>query len=200
MTTPTDLPFQSFGTGFPILIIHGWTMSTTAEAADFEPIFASLCPPSSPSPYRRIYPTLPAHALSPANNIQTLTDILLHLVSFIETHILPSRFLLIGTSCGGYLARAPAYRSSSHVDGLLLRVPVIEPHSPSRDVDPFAPSLQADLSWLSDADREELGGIPVQTPEYVHALREKVKLWNEESAKANGEGCILGTPRPYKLS
>ncbi|KAF2226205.1 Alpha/Beta hydrolase protein [Elsinoe ampelina] len=200
MTTPPDLPFQSFGTGPPILIIHGWTMSPTAEAADLEPIFTSL--PSTSPTHRRIYPLLPAHALSPTTTIQSLTDILLHLASFIETHILPSRFLLIGTSCGGYLARALAHRFAAHVDGLFLRVPVTEPHSPNRDVDPFAPAVVGDLSWLPDAERDALGDISVQTRAYVAALREKVKLWDEESVKADGVvlGRIRGDPARYRLT
>ncbi|KAK4892365.1 hypothetical protein LTR27_009199 [Elasticomyces elasticus] len=114
---------------------------------------------------------------TPAGAIKDLDSMLQSLSAFVEKHILPSRFLLIGTSCGAYFARALAYKYPSAVDGLLLRVPLIEPVTSKRDLDPFVPviSNSALLSSLSTTDRETLGDVPVQTPEYIDGLKTRLQ-------------------------
>ncbi|KAK5732272.1 hypothetical protein LTR17_010718 [Elasticomyces elasticus] len=166
-----DLAYQDIGQGLPLFIIHGWTMSGTVEANDFEPVFIK-----QPG-YRRLYVDLPGMGQTPAGAVQDLDAMLQSLSTFVEKHILPSRFLLIGTSCGAYLARALAYKYASAVDGLLLRVPLIEPVTSKRDLDPFMPviSNNALLSSLSTTDREMFGDIPVQTLEYIDNLRTRLR-------------------------
>lgn len=204
MMESQDLAVRSIGQGFPVLIIHGWTMSGVVEAHDFEPIFTD----EKTSRYRRIYVDLPGMGASPAGSIKDLDSILARVANFVEQHILPStsHFLLVGTSCGAYLARALAYRYASAIDGLLLRVPVIEPVTSKRDIDhPFMPAISDPslLSSLSDADSENLGDIPVQTPAYIDTLRRKFEatvLPAIAASDASTLGPIRNDPHLYNLT
>jgi pimeloyl-ACP methyl ester carboxylesterase len=174
MLGPQDLAVRQLGDGFPVLIIHGWTMSGAAEATDFEPILEKK------SGYRRIYIDLPGMGDTPIGSVRDLDSMFECVSNFVEKHILPSHFLLVGSSCGAYIARAIAYRYASEIDGLLLHVPVVESESAKRDLDPFAPVIKDDalVSSLSDTDREKLGEISVQTSEYINALRRKLdEVW-----------------------
>ncbi|KAK5701317.1 hypothetical protein LTR17_022689 [Elasticomyces elasticus] len=166
-----NLAYQDIGQGLPVLIIHGWTMSGSVEANDFEPIL------NKQTGYRRLYVDLPGMGQTPAGAVKDLDSMLRSLSTFVEEHILPSKFLLIGTSCGAYFARALAYKYASAVDGLLLRVPLIEPVTSKRDLDPFVPVISNNtlLLSLSTRDRKTLGDIPVQTPEYIDSLKTRLQ-------------------------
>ncbi len=115
------LSAHEIGEGLPVLIIHGWQMRRQVEEVDFEPIF------SKAPGLRRVYVDLPGMGTTPANNVKNLDDIYFRLAQFIDARFGSSRFLLVGSSCGGYLARALAQKYAEQVDGLLLRVPLIEP-------------------------------------------------------------------------
>ena len=199
MTESQDLVVRSIGQGVPVLIIHGWTMAGFVEAHDFEPIFTEK------ASYRRIYVDLPGMGESPVGRIKGLDSILESVSSFVEQHILPSNFLLIGTSCGAYLARALAYRYASAIDGLLLRVPLVEPVTSKRDIDPFMPAIldKSLLSSLSDADSKKLGNIPVQTPEYIDTLRRKFEATVLPATAASDSSTldvIRNDPKLYNLT
>ena len=157
-----DLAVRVIGEGFPILIVHGWLMSSSVEAQDFEPAFNSKS--STANGYRRIYVDLPGMGASPAGGVKDLDSIFERVSDLVEQQILPSRFVLVGSSCGAYLVRALTYRFADYVDGMCLRVPLVEPDSAKRDVDPFAPvvSDEALLSTLSQRDRKNLGDVLVQ--------------------------------------
>ncbi len=199
MRESQGLAVRHMGQGFPVLIIHGWTMSGFVEANDFEPVFTKK------AGYRRIYVDLPGMGESPVGRIKNLDSILESVPSFVEKHILPSNFLLIGTSCGAYLARALAYRHASAIDGLLLRVPLVEPVTSKRDLDPFMPAIsdEALLSSLSRADRKKLGDIPVQTPEYIDTFRRKLEATALPAIAASDSASldpIRNNPNLYKLT
>ncbi|KAJ5291820.1 hypothetical protein N7478_001071 [Penicillium angulare] len=193
------LPSNEIGEGLPILIIHGWQMEGRVEALDFEPIFSNL------SGLRRIYVDLPGMGNAPANDIKDQEDILHRLVQFIDSRLGKSRFLLIGSSCGGYLARAIAQKYIDQVDGLFLRVPLIEPEDSRRDLDTFKPVLENEqfISTLSAEDKKLLGDILVQTPAYVETLKSKyegVYVPAEKASDAKALDPIREDPGRYQLS
>lgn len=128
------LSAHEIGEGLPVLIIHGWELSGRAEELDFEPIF------NKTPGLLRIYVDLPGMGTTPANNVKDLDEIYLRLVEFIDSRIGKSRFLVVGSSCGGYLARAIAQKYNDQLDGLLLRVPLIEPKD----------SMSSDVSGLPE--------------------------------------------------
>ncbi|KAJ5698602.1 hypothetical protein N7462_000607 [Penicillium macrosclerotiorum] len=193
------LSAHEIGEGLPVLIIHGWEMEGKAEELDFEPIFGK-----TPG-LRRIYVDLPGMGKTPANNVKDLDDIYHRLVQFIDSRLGRSRFLLVGSSCGGYLARAIAQNYIEQVDGLLLRVPLIEPRDSVRDLDDFKP-LVADeqfMSSISVEDRSLLGNVLVQTPAYVQSLKakfEEVYLPAKRAAENKVLDPIRADPNRYRLS
>lgn len=193
------LSAQEFGDGLPVLIIHGWQMDGRVEQRDFEPIFKT-----TPG-LRRIYVDLPGMGNTPANNVRDLDEVYDRLVQFVDARLRKSRFLLVGSSCGGYLARAIAQRYTGQVDGLLLRVPLMEPEDSRRDLDPFKP-LVADeelMSTLSTEDRESLGNVLIQTPAYVQTLKAKyAESYNPAMGASDDKVLdpIRTDPRRYQLS
>lgn len=199
METSQELAFTEVGEGLPILIVHGWTMAGFVETLDFEPIFRKT------SGYRRVYVDLPGMGSSPIGKAKDLDSMLESVSIFIARHILPSKFALIGTSCGAYLVRALAYRHASYVEGLVLRVPVVEPESSKRDVDPFVPVIANEglISSLSATVRENLGDVPVQTPDYMRALQQRAAAtWVPAVEKSDAAALdpIRSDPDRYKLT
>lgn len=200
MATSQELAVRYEGQGCPVLFIHGWEISGAVEAHDFEPIF------NQKPGYRRIYIDLPGMGNTKAGqDIKDLDSMLDSVSRFVEKHILPSNFLLIGSSCGAYLERALAYRYASHVDGLFLRVPLIEPLNEKRHVDPFVPAIsnQELMSSFSDTNRERLGDVPVQTLEYIKKLKtrmENVVLPAVKSADSGVLDPIRNDPDKYRLT
>ncbi|OJZ88605.1 hypothetical protein ASPFODRAFT_44317 [Aspergillus luchuensis CBS 106.47] len=204
----TPLPTQTHGppTGHPILIIPGWEMTPETEMHDFEPIFTNI--PNSN--LRRIYIALPGTASTPARNITSLDDIYHHLVHFIDTTLGDARFMLIGSSCGAYLARAIAQKYVTQIDGLLLRVPLVQPEDGKRDVDRIEPLIKNEklLNGLGEGDRtllgvENGGKVLVQTEGYVGELVRKyreVYVPAEEGADKGVLDRIRGDVGRYRLS
>ena len=203
MAEHSILSAREFGSGTPILFIHGWQMDSNAEAYDFEPIFSSL------SGFHRIYVDLPAHGCTPSYQVQNLDDIYTHLEQFIAQRIgSTSHLLLVGSSCGAYLARALAGSHAQQIDGLLLRVPVIHPESRMRDVDQFEPLIR-NHSVLKDALSQTPShslhdtNVLIQTPPYITALDSKfTQAYLPAIRVANNEvlDTIRTDPQRYQLS
>lgn len=199
METDSILSAHEIGEGLPVLIVHGWEMDGKVEGLDFEPVFAKV------HGFRRIYVDLPGMGTTPANDIKNLDDIYLRLVQFIDSRLGKSKFLLVGSSCGGYLARALAQKYHEQVDGLLLRVPLIEPEDSLRDLDTVQPLIVNEqlMSSISNEDKELLGDILVQTPAYIKSLKAKYKQVVLPALKAANKEVlnpIRADPRRYKLS
>lgn len=195
----SNLFAHDIGEGLPVLIIHGWEGRGNLEELDFEPIFSKV------SGFRRIYVDLPGMGKTPSDGVKDLDDMYHRLVKFIDSQLGGSKFALAGSSCGGYLARAIAQKYPGQVDGLLLRVPLIEPENSKRDLDAFEPLVNDEqlLSALSVEDTETLGSIPIQTPAYVEALKRKYQdgyLPAKEVSDAKVLNAIREDPKRYQLS
>ncbi|KEF52806.1 uncharacterized protein A1O9_11223 [Exophiala aquamarina CBS 119918] len=190
---------REIGEGTPMLIVHGWEMDGKVEEIDFEPIFTKV------PGFRRIYVDLPGMGTTPANNIKDLDDIYLRLVQFIKSRMGKSKFLLVGSSCGGYLARNLAQVYHGQVDGLLLRVPLIEPEDSLRDLDTVQPLVVNEklMSSISKEDKALLGNILIQTPPYIESLKAKYEvavLPALKAAKRDVLNRIRADTKRYQLS
>lgn len=165
------LAYKSFGEGTPVLFVHGWQLNNDYDIADFEPIFAHA------TGYRRVYIDLPGMGATPADastvDLQSMHD---KIVAFIDQHISPDKFLLVGTSAGGYIARALATRFESQLLGVHLKVPLIEPENSRRDLDVAKPILEDEaVVRLALGDQSpSLGQILIQTPAYIRSLLAKM--------------------------
>lgn len=200
MDTDSSLFANEIGEGYPILIIHGWEMDGKVEELDFEPIFTKI------QGFRRIYVDLPGMGRTPAKGVKDQDGMYLRLKQFIDTRLPDSRFLLAGSSCGAYLARAVAQEYTERVDGLLLRVPLIEPNDSLRDRVPFQAIVSDEqiMSSMSTEDKMMLGDdILVQTTAYIRSVKAKYKqayLPAIEAADKEVLGPIREDPKRYALS
>lgn len=193
------LSTHEIGDGLPIVIVHGWEMDAKVEQLDFEPVFTKV------PGFRRIYVDLPGMGTTPANGAKDLDEMYLRLGQFIDARLGSSRFLLAGSSCGGYLARALAQKYIEQVDGLLLRVPLIEPNNSSRDVDEFQPLVANEhlMSTIPGEDKTLLGNILIQRPAYIKSLKAKFEKAITPALKAADSQVldpIRSNPKRYQLS
>lgn len=159
------------GQGRPIVFLHGWSMDRRVELPVYEPIF------SVRGGWRRIYPDLPGMGRSTAKRIDCQDDVLEALLAFIDAVIGDERFVLCGTSGGGYLARAIAARRREQVAGLLLRVPAVIADPTRRTIPPFEPLVknQALVDALSEEERLALAEALVQAPAWLEAKRRQFR-------------------------
>lgn len=171
-TEKAMIDYEEHGEGRPILFLHGWTMNRRVEMDTYEKIFVTR------PGWRRIYPDLPGMGRSVAKDgLGNQDDVLESPLAFVDRVLPTGRFLLAGTSAGGYLARAIAMRRRSRIAGLLLRVPAIIPDTARRTLPSFRPLVQDDalLMTLAEDERTLLGDVLVQTRDYIGALGPRLR-------------------------
>jgi pimeloyl-ACP methyl ester carboxylesterase len=151
--------YEIYGSGTPILMIHGWSPDHRLMKGCMEPVFQSL-----DTPWQRIYFDLPGMGKTKGQPWITGTDQMLDLVlEFIDGIIPNQHFVIAGESYGGYLARGVIKERTSQVDGLLLICPIAiqetqRAHSPALQVLEKDPAL---LNSLSEEERRYFEGITV---------------------------------------
>lgn len=145
--------YEEFGTGIPIIMLHGWPVDHRHMVADMEPFFENR------TGWRRIYPDLPGMGKTPSAAWITHQDDMLDVVTTFLQQVAPNqRFVIAGTSDGGYLARGLVYKQGAMIDGVLLMVPTVETDHTKRNYPPhqilvedpqFLTSLAPDEAELS---------------------------------------------------
>ncbi len=114
------LHYVIHGEGVPVVLLHGSRVDHHLMTGCFEPIFACE------NGYRRIYPDLPGMGQSvPGEGITDDTAIVDVLLQFIDAVVGDERFLLVGESFGGQLARGLIERASDRILGALFLCPYI---------------------------------------------------------------------------
>jgi pimeloyl-ACP methyl ester carboxylesterase len=158
MLTRMALHVEQYGTGRPVLALHGFGPDHRLMVGCLEPVFARR------PGFRRIYPDLPGMGASPAPPGLDSSDEMLALVGQFVGEVLGDEpFLLVGESYGGYLARALTRTRPDQVLGLALICPIgttpsvshrtLPPRSVLRSsvqVDPAGPFAQ--LAVVQSAD------------------------------------------------
>jgi pimeloyl-ACP methyl ester carboxylesterase len=185
--------YHERGEGRPILFLHGWTMDHRVEMADYEKIFTTR------GGWRRIYLDLPGMGRSVAKDgLVTQDDVLEALLAFIDRVLPEGRFALAGTSLGAYLARAFGARRRSRVKGLLLRVPCIHAEDARRTLPAFRPLVRDDelMGTLDTEERAALGNVLVQTPDYIDALRQRIRSLIQPAIQATAPIANESAPIP----
>lgn len=162
-----------YGTGLPVLAVHGWTPDHRLMSGCLEPLFARR------EGYRRLYPDLPGMGTTPAPpSVAGSDDMLRALDGFVEQAIGSEPFLLIGESYGGYLSRALARTRAGQVLGLALICPIGTAVEHAERTVPAHQVLRAEPGVLDGVEprvAEEFAQMAVvQTPETLRRFREEV--------------------------
>ncbi|MEW4150272.1 alpha/beta hydrolase [Bacillus thuringiensis] len=126
-----------------------------------------------------MYIDLPGMGKSNAPNwINSLDRIVDVLITFIEEIICTEKFLLVGESYGGYLAKGILAKMFERVSGLLLVCPVVVAE-PEKRILPGKQIIVQDeefLNTLTSTEREEFCELAVIANEYTYTrFKEEIK-------------------------
>lgn len=188
--------YDIHGGGVPVLFLHGWTMDHRDEALEYEPIFAKR------RGFARIYLDLPGMGQSPSQEWIDCQDRYLDAVlGFLDRVLAGQRFILAGTSAGAYLALGLIHRKADEIDGLLLKVPLVEPDDARRDLPAFRTLIGQPMD--SAGNTVEPTDALVHRPGYLDALRRKLSMRVEPAQRmADHErlDVIRRDPKRYAFS
>ncbi|MBP0725821.1 alpha/beta hydrolase [Bacillus sp. RG28] len=121
--------YEVFGSGTPILFIHGFSCDSRLMIGCMEPIFTKR------DGYKRIYLDLPGMGkTNGSKTINSSDDMLRIVIDFIDTIISDQSFLLVGESYGGYLSRGVIAKRKEKVDGVAFICPMIVPEMEKRSL------------------------------------------------------------------
>jgi pimeloyl-ACP methyl ester carboxylesterase len=164
--------YEERGEGRPLLMLHGSHTDHRELMYHMEPLFERR------PGWRRIYPDLPGRGRTPgADWIGSQDDVLGVTLELMDGVAPGERFVVIGYSYGGYLARGMVYRRGGQMDGVMLAAPLVETDPARRDVPPHRvlvhdPELVAQLV----GDEQMLLQVAVvQSPERLTDFREAIK-------------------------
>lgn len=164
--------YQERGSGTPILMLHAREADHRQVLADMEPLFADR------PGWRRLYPDLPGMGRTPGAEWIAHQDRVLDVVTgFLEAVVPGQRFVVAGTSYGGYLALGLVHRLGAMIDGLALTVPAVERERERRRLPPKQ-VLVEDAAYRDALTPEEsrlAESFVVQSPEALEALRAYVE-------------------------
>lgn len=158
--------YHEVGEGRPVLLLHGMPADHRHIARSFEPIFERR------PGWRRIYPDLPGHGLTPRADWMTTDDDKLDVALEIVDALAPGqRFLAIGASYGGYLALGTLHRRAADIDGVMLLV--TNPLPEATDLPPHRVFVRDDalVASLAEDERGWLGVATVQSAENLERFR-----------------------------
>ncbi|MBD8038477.1 alpha/beta hydrolase [Solibacillus sp. A46] len=146
------------GEGYPIVMLHGWTLDHQVMFHAMEPLFEQR------SGWKRIYIDLPGMGQSePHPSIHNSDDMLEAILQLLDQLIPGEEFIICGNSYGGYIARGIASLRQNTVRGLLLIAPLTVPEFNDRVV-PQQTIIKKDsnfISLLSPEDAEEFCSMGV---------------------------------------
>jgi pimeloyl-ACP methyl ester carboxylesterase len=141
--------YEVYGTGKPIVMLHGFSLDHRMMVGCMEPIF------SQRPGWQRIYVDLPGMGRTKGEDwINGSDEMLQVVVEFIDTIIPNQRFLIAGESYGGYLARGVARKKADIVDGIALICPMIVPDKTNRDL-PDLMVIKKDEAFLAELKKEQ---------------------------------------------
>lgn len=169
MVSGVPVHYAEYGTGTPVLSLHGAGVDHREIAGALEPVFRKV------SGFRRLYPDLPGMGRTPAPETITSNDDVLDIVlGLIDSTIGDEAFLVLGHSYGGYLARAIAHQRPKRVLGLGLFCPVgaHTTHVPGHEVLVSSADLTDEPSPELDASYR--GYFVVQTAETLSRFQQFV--------------------------
>ena len=168
-----EIYYEIVGEGKPVIIIHGCAPDHRLMMKCMESVFQKY------EGYKRIYIDLPGMGKSNAPNWINSSDRIVEvLITFIEEIISTEKFLLVGESYGGYLAKGILAKMFERVSGLLLVCPVVVAE-PEKRILPDKQVIVQDeefLNTLTSTEREEFCELAVIANEYTYKrFKEEIK-------------------------
>lgn len=137
------------GDGFPIVMLHGWTLDHHVMLHAMEPLFEKR------NGWKRVYIDLPGMGHSePQSSIQNSDDMLEAILSLLDELIPNQPFIICGNSYGGYIARGVVCSRQEVVRGLLLMAPMTIPEFDERSVPPKT-VIKKDIDLISHLSQED---------------------------------------------
>ncbi len=167
----TSIDYEIFGDGIPLVMLHGWGVDRRILSGPMEPLFSR-----GPAGFKRIYIDLPGMGQSKAGaHIKTSDQMLEALFELLDAIIPSQRFLVMGESYGGYLARGMVNKRASQVAGIVLLCPAVIPGYRKGEVVPLRvmEKDEAFLHTLSTAERKSF--------EYMNVILTE-KVWHRYEA------------------
>lgn len=164
----TALSSIEFGSGFPLLVLHGGKLDHRHMVDAVEPSFAGL------DGWRRVYIDLPGCGRSIGfEDVQSHDDVASCVLDFARSISGSDGIAVIGESRGSYIAQGLAHSDPDLIAGLCLIVPggfPTDPPPPKPEAQPIVarPDLLKDQQ-PSVTDRAER--LVIQTPEIIEKIR-----------------------------
>lgn len=161
--------YEIFGQGRPVVMLHPWTADRRVMLSVFEPIFKNR------AGWKRIYLDLPGMGKTPGQDWIIHEDQVLEIIlEFVDTVVGGERFVVVGLSYGGYLARGLVYHRARWLDGLLLTAPMIVADAAKRTLPPHV-TLVRDEGLIAELEPDEVEffekSVVVQSRAFVSWLR-----------------------------
>jgi pimeloyl-ACP methyl ester carboxylesterase len=160
-----DVPlfYESYGTGIPIILLHGFSSDHRLMTGCMEPLFAQ-----QPG-WQRLYLDLPGMGQTPGKeSLKSTDDMLDVVVDFIDAVIPGQQFLLVGESYGGYLSQGVVHHKFEQVAGMALICSGTIMERSQRDLPPRAVIVENSvlLAELDPADAEAFASMAVVQDHY----------------------------------
>lgn len=154
----STIAYEIVGEGTPIVFFHGWGIDHHIWSGCMEPIFTKV------KGYKRVYLDLPGMGESKAGEeIHSSDEMLEILYAFLSKYLASEKFVLMGQSYGGYLARGFVHEHQDMVMALGLVCPLVLPGYRTGRHEPLVVKKQdCDfLATLSEEERQDFMGINV---------------------------------------
>ncbi|WP_166245104.1 alpha/beta fold hydrolase [Paenibacillus turpanensis] len=145
--------YKIIGEGYPIVMLHGWTLDHQVMLHAMEPLFEKR------SGWKRIYIDLPGMGQSePQPSIQNSDDMLEAVIRLLDEIIPDQPFIICGNSYGGYIARGIVQFRKDKARGLLLIAPMTIADFSDRVVPPQK-VLKTDSDLVATLSPEDAGAF-----------------------------------------
>jgi pimeloyl-ACP methyl ester carboxylesterase len=145
-----EIYYEDLGTGTPIIMIHGFSPDHRLMSGCMEPVFEKR------EGWRRIYIDLPGMGLTKNyNGISNSDEMLNAVIDFIQAIIPDEKYLIVGESYGGYLARGIIHKQKEGILGAAFICPVIKPYAQDRTVEKHK-IVKTDVEFIGKLTKKEL--------------------------------------------
>lgn len=144
-----EIFYEDLGKGTPIIMVHGFSPDHRLMRGCMEPIFTEA------DNWRRLYLDLPGMGFTKNVQVTSSDEMLEAVYNFIQTIIPNQKYLIIGESYGGYIARGLIDRNPEQVLGAAFICPVIFPYPENRTVEEHQ-VLRMDKKFTETLSKEEL--------------------------------------------